>query len=50
MLADEGVHVVDQDLHGRLLHDRAPVVFVDGVLQQQDEDDQDLLESPGAFL
>lgn len=50
MVPDEGVHVVDQQLYGGFLYYWRPVVLVYGVLQQQNDQDQDLLESPRSFL
>lgn len=46
MVVDEGVHVFDQDLHGRLGQQVRVVAFVHHVLQQQHEQDQHLLEPP----
>lgn len=50
MVLYEGVHVVDEQLDWGLLDDGGPVVLVDGVLEEEDHEDEHLLETPGVLL
>lgn len=47
MVVQEGVHVLDEDLHWGFVYDVWVVAFVHHVLEQQHEEDEDLLETPG---
>jgi hypothetical protein len=46
MVLDEGVHVVDEELYWSFSDDGCPVVFVNGILQEENKENENLLKTP----
>jgi hypothetical protein len=50
MFINKGVHVLNQNLHWNFLDDELTVALIEGILEQQHEEDEDLFETPGLSL